>query len=203
MSNYEATLAGGNWITDEFESVDYEAGNLESLFNMHLWDYESKPTLMPDGPPDEAQVRYWWRGHVLDDECWHVAGTSLKELGHEQGQLHFPPRIQRKPAFQESCLAYHPCIAACPAQLMLAYHLYCLLPHHHDAASSPIFMPPMLLAACCLLFHVQGEESEEWDDFLGSYRPRFVDTDDAREAVWATDEFESDEDNTESEWEPE
>jgi hypothetical protein len=52
-------------------------------------------------------------------------------------------------------------------------------------------------------FWAQGEESEDWDDFYGSYRPRHVDTEDAREAVWATDEFESDEDNTESEWEPE
>ncbi|GFH14190.1 uncharacterized protein HaLaN_10203, partial [Haematococcus lacustris] len=49
----------------------------------------------------------------------------------------------------------------------------------------------------------QGEESEEWDDFYGSYRPRHIDTEEAREAVWATDEYESDEDNTESEWEPE
>jgi hypothetical protein len=48
-----------------------------------------------------------------------------------------------------------------------------------------------------------GEESEEWADFYGSVRPRDVDTEEAREAVWATDEFESDEDNTESEWEPE
>lgn len=30
-----------------------------------------------------------------------------------------------------------------------------------------------------------------------------MDSDEAREAVWVTDEFESDEDNTESEWEPE
>jgi hypothetical protein len=61
--------------------------------------------------------------------------------------------------------------------------------------------------ALTLLFHhpclLQGEESEDWDDFYGSYRPRHVGTEDAREAVWATDEFESDEDNTESEWEPE
>jgi len=103
LSNYEATAAGGNWVTDEFESMDYEAGNLESLWGMYLWDREGKPTIMPDGAPDEAK----------------------------------------------------------------------------------------------------GEESEEWDDFYGSYRPRHVDTEEAREAVWATDEFESDEDNTESEWEPE
>lgn len=45
--------------------------------------------------------------------------------------------------------------------------------------------------------------SQEWDDFHTAYRPRGVDSDEAREAVWVTDEFESDEDNTESEWEPE
>ncbi len=56
LSNYEATLAGGTWVTDEFESADYEAGNLETLWGMPLWDYESKPLMMPDGPPDEAQV---------------------------------------------------------------------------------------------------------------------------------------------------
>jgi hypothetical protein len=49
----------------------------------------------------------------------------------------------------------------------------------------------------------QGEESEDWADFYGAVRPRDVSTEEAREAVWATDEFESDEDNTESEWEPE
>lgn len=57
LSNYEATAAGGNWVTDEFESGDYEAGNLETLWGMHLWDYESKPTMMPAGPPDEQAVR--------------------------------------------------------------------------------------------------------------------------------------------------
>jgi hypothetical protein len=56
QSNYEITAAGGNWVTDEFESGDYEAGNLETLWGMHLWDYESKPTMMPAGPPDEQQV---------------------------------------------------------------------------------------------------------------------------------------------------
>ncbi|KAF6253126.1 hypothetical protein COO60DRAFT_1703964 [Scenedesmus sp. NREL 46B-D3] len=48
-----------------------------------------------------------------------------------------------------------------------------------------------------------GEGSEGWSDFYGSVRPRHVDSDDVRDALWATDEFESDEDNTESEWEPE
>ncbi len=42
-----------------------------------------------------------------------------------------------------------------------------------------------------------------WSDFYTAYRPRGVDTEEAREAVWATDEFESDEDATESEWGPE
>ncbi|KAJ9507502.1 hypothetical protein QJQ45_006474 [Haematococcus lacustris] len=102
-NNYEATVNGCTWVTDEFESIDYEAGNLETLWGTYLWDREGKPIFMPDGPPNEAQ----------------------------------------------------------------------------------------------------GEESEEWDDFYGSYRPRHIDTEEAREAVWATDEYESDEDNTESEWEPE
>lgn len=57
ISNYEATAAGGNWVTDEFESMDYEAGNMETLWGMYLWDREGKPTMMPDGPPDEAKVR--------------------------------------------------------------------------------------------------------------------------------------------------
>jgi hypothetical protein len=103
MSNYEKTVAGGKWVTDEFESADYEAGNLEQLWNMYLWDREGKPTMMPDGPAAQQE----------------------------------------------------------------------------------------------------GEESEDWDDFYTAYRPRDVDTEEAREAVWATDEFESDEDNTESEWAPE
>ncbi|GAX76343.1 hypothetical protein CEUSTIGMA_g3789.t1 [Chlamydomonas eustigma] len=103
MSNYEATKAGGVWVTDEFESDEYIAGNLEQMWDMYLWDRDGNPTIMPDGPPDEAA----------------------------------------------------------------------------------------------------GEESEAFDDFYTAYRPRGVDSDEAREAVWVTDEFESDEDNTESEWEPE
>jgi hypothetical protein len=103
VSNYDATKAGGIWVTDEFESDEYMAGNLETLWDMHLWDRDGNPTIMPEGPPDEAA----------------------------------------------------------------------------------------------------GEESEDWDDFHTAYRPRGVDSDEARDAVWVTDEFESDEDNTESEWEPE
>jgi hypothetical protein len=38
-----------------------------------------------------------------------------------------------------------------------------------------------------------GEGSEGWSDFYGSLRPRYVDSDDVRDALWATDEFESDE----------
>jgi hypothetical protein len=38
-----------------------------------------------------------------------------------------------------------------------------------------------------------GEGSEGWSDFYGSVRPRYVDSDDVRDALWATDEFESDE----------
>ncbi|PNW82944.1 hypothetical protein CHLRE_06g300550v5 [Chlamydomonas reinhardtii] len=102
-TNYEKTVAGGKWVTDEFESADYEAGNLEKLWDMYLWDREGKPTMMPDTPAAQQE----------------------------------------------------------------------------------------------------GEESEDFDDFYTAYRPRDVDSEEAREAVWATDEFESDEDNTESEWAPE
>lgn len=38
-----------------------------------------------------------------------------------------------------------------------------------------------------------GEGSDGWSDFYGSLRPRHVDSDDVRDALWATDEFESDE----------
>ena len=93
VSNYEATKAGGVWVTDEFESDEYIAGNLENMWNTYLWDRDGNPTIMPEGPPDEAA----------------------------------------------------------------------------------------------------GEESEDWDDFHTAYRPRGINSDDMREAVWATDEFESDE----------
>jgi hypothetical protein len=38
-----------------------------------------------------------------------------------------------------------------------------------------------------------GEGSEGWSDFYGSVRPRHVESEDVRNALWATDEFESDE----------
>lgn len=84
MSNYEATAAGGNWVTDEFESVDYEAGNLETLWGMHLFDYEGKPTMMPDGPPDEAQVRFgaqWDPAGRPGTLCAHAAQGSGSAMG--------------------------------------------------------------------------------------------------------------------------
>lgn len=96
-------LENANWVTDEFESEEYEMGNLEQLYDTYLWDADGNPTIMPSDAPAE-------------------------EL---------------------------------------------------------------------------GEESENWDDFYGALRPRGVLTEEVREALWATDEFESDEDNTESEWEPE
>eukprot|EP00877_Chromochloris_zofingiensis_P004493 jgi/Chrzof1/14044/Cz08g22120.t1 len=96
-------VANASWVTDEFESEDYEMGNMELLHDMYLYDKDGKPTLMPSEAPKEEM----------------------------------------------------------------------------------------------------GEGSEEWDDFYGSMRPRYVSSDEVRDAVWATDEFESDEDNTESEWEPE
>eukprot|EP00798_Chlamydomonas_sp_ICE-L_P018651 gene18651-25167_t len=103
MSNYEATKAGAKWVTDEFESENYEAGNLELMWDMYLWDRDGNSLIMPNEPADPQA----------------------------------------------------------------------------------------------------GEESEAFDDFHTAYRPRGIDTEDARAAVWATDEFESDEDNTESEWCPE
>lgn len=33
MSNYEKTVEGGVWVTDEYESADIEAGNMELLWN--------------------------------------------------------------------------------------------------------------------------------------------------------------------------
>lgn len=57
MSNYDATVAGARWVTDEFESQDYEAGNLETLWGTHLWDYEGKPLYMPRERADAAKVR--------------------------------------------------------------------------------------------------------------------------------------------------
>ncbi|PNH03067.1 hypothetical protein TSOC_010902 [Tetrabaena socialis] len=103
LTDLDKTVAGGVWVTDEFESAEYEAGNLEKLWDMYLWDAEGKPTMMPDYPAAQQE----------------------------------------------------------------------------------------------------GEESEDWDDFYTAYRRRGIDTEEARDAVWATDEFESDEDNTESEWAPE
>jgi hypothetical protein len=55
MSNYEATVSGGKWVTDEFESQDYEAGNLEQMWGMYLWDREGKPTMMPDTPAAQQE----------------------------------------------------------------------------------------------------------------------------------------------------
>jgi hypothetical protein len=70
MSNYEATVAGGNWVTDEFESVDYEAGNLEQMWDMYLWDREGKPLMMPEGGPNEAAVRGdgFQKGGAFDED---------------------------------------------------------------------------------------------------------------------------------------
>ncbi|KAI8476310.1 MAG: hypothetical protein J3K34DRAFT_516723 [Monoraphidium minutum] len=99
----EAALENATWVTDEFESSDYERGNLEAATGLYLWDREGKTTIMPEDPPKEEQ----------------------------------------------------------------------------------------------------GERSDDWDDFYGSVRPRYAESEDMRDALWATDEFESDEDNTESEWEPE
>ena len=41
--------AGAAWVTDEFESSDYERGNLEAAHDAYLWDREGRPTVMPEG----------------------------------------------------------------------------------------------------------------------------------------------------------
>ncbi|MEW5318158.1 MAG: hypothetical protein WDW38_009403 [Sanguina aurantia] len=102
MSNYEKTVEGGVWVTDEYESQEIEAGNMEQLWNQYLFDEEGKPIFLARKPADKA-----------------------------------------------------------------------------------------------------GDEAEDWRDIHGSYRPRYVNSEDAREALWVTDEYESQEDNTESEWDPE
>lgn len=48
-----------------------------------------------------------------------------------------------------------------------------------------------------------GGGDDGWHDVYGSVRPRDAASDEVRDALWATDEFESDEDATESEWLPE
>jgi hypothetical protein len=47
-----------------------------------------------------------------------------------------------------------------------------------------------------------GGNDEMWMDVMGAVRPRAA-SEDVRDALWATDEFESDEDATEEEWLPE
>jgi hypothetical protein len=76
MSNYEATMAGGNWVTDEFESVDYEAGNLEQMWDMYLWDREGKPLMMPEGGPNEAAVRVGEKS-VFDEDQQKPSGSAV------------------------------------------------------------------------------------------------------------------------------
>jgi hypothetical protein len=34
----QADMAEGMWVTDEFESEDYERGNMEKAWGMYLWD---------------------------------------------------------------------------------------------------------------------------------------------------------------------
>jgi hypothetical protein len=46
-------VADAAWVTDEFESEDYEKGNLEILHDAYLWDRSGKPTIMPDEAPKE------------------------------------------------------------------------------------------------------------------------------------------------------
>jgi len=48
-----------------------------------------------------------------------------------------------------------------------------------------------------------GGGDDGWKEVYGSVRPRDAASDEVRDALWATDEFESDEDATEDEWLPE
>jgi hypothetical protein len=41
--------AAATWVTDEFESSDYERGNLEAAQDLYLWDREGKTIAMPEG----------------------------------------------------------------------------------------------------------------------------------------------------------
>ncbi len=46
-------VANATWVTDEFESEDYEQGNMELIHDAYLWDGEGRPTVMPSEPPAE------------------------------------------------------------------------------------------------------------------------------------------------------
>ncbi|KIZ02885.1 hypothetical protein MNEG_5070 [Monoraphidium neglectum] len=45
-------VENATWVTDEFESSEYERGNLEAVHDMYLWDREGKTTIMPEGAGD-------------------------------------------------------------------------------------------------------------------------------------------------------
>lgn len=71
---YSVTAAGqGAWVTDEVESQEYEAGNLETLFNMYLWDGNGEPLIMPPGEPKlqegEATEEWQVRGQRGNQPC--------------------------------------------------------------------------------------------------------------------------------------
>lgn len=113
MPMSQATADGRlQWLTDEFESEDYIAGNLEKLWDMYLFDMEGKPMLMP-GEEDKLE------------------GETKQQLTALQNKL------------------------------------------------------------------------PDYKDYHSAWRPRGIDTEDMRDALWVTDEFESEEDATESEWRPE
>lgn len=53
IADAKRKVADAAWVTDEFESEDYEKGNLELLHDAYLWDREGKPTYMPSEAPKE------------------------------------------------------------------------------------------------------------------------------------------------------
>lgn len=86
-------------------------------------------------------------------------------------------------------------------------HPYCATLTYSDSRSHILIPPPPLLPCLPLVpregkptimpdgppKEEMGEGSEGWSDFYGSVRPRHVESEDVRNALWATDEFESDE----------
>ena len=55
MERAKREVEGATWVTDEFESSDYERGNLEAVHDMYLWDREGKTTIMPESEGPEGR----------------------------------------------------------------------------------------------------------------------------------------------------
>jgi hypothetical protein len=49
LARAKEEVANATWVTDEFESSEYERGNLEAVHDLYLWDREGKTTIMPNG----------------------------------------------------------------------------------------------------------------------------------------------------------